>query len=62
MTYSERMKLVGGLTQQIEVAYAPGKMTKPEALEFIEEIISQLEARCEALREEIQAEGEEVEP
>lgn len=54
MTYSE--KLVGSLTRQIEDACAPSKMTKSEALEFTEDIISRLEANCEALREEIEAE------
>ena len=47
---------VSEVLELIEVASEPGKMTKPEALDYYELIIGELRARCEVLREEMDEE------
>lgn len=56
MICKEKEALASRFVSDIERACEPGKMSKREALEFTEDIISRLEASCEALREEIEAE------
>ena len=44
------------ILRAIDDATAPNKMGKREALDFIEQLITDLEFRCEALAEELKAE------
>lgn len=41
------------LKEQISTTIAPGRMSQKEALEFLEELINDLESQVEALRDEI---------
>ncbi len=40
----------------IDKATAPNKMTKAQALDFLEELADSVDSRCECLREEIKNE------
>jgi len=41
------------ILEEIDTATMPDLMTRPEALTWLEDMITELESRCDALREEI---------
>lgn len=41
------------ILRDIDATTEPGKMTKKEALDWLESMIADLEGRCEALKEEM---------
>ena len=41
------------ILEEIDTTTMPDLMTRPEALAWLEELIAELESRCDALREEI---------
>ena len=41
------------ILEEIDTATMPHLMTRPEALTWLEDMITELESRCDALREEI---------
>lgn len=45
--------LMQSLLSEIDTATAPSQMSKAEALEFLERLLTELECRCDALRDEI---------
>lgn len=45
--------MADGFVRDIQAASEPGRMTKAEALAFLEEIMADLEGSAEALREEL---------
>lgn len=49
--------LVDRAVEAVEKLCEPGKMSKAEAVDFLEDVISRLESSVEALKEEIENEG-----
>jgi hypothetical protein len=41
------------ILEEIDTTTMPELMTRPEALAWLQELITELESRCDALREEI---------
>jgi hypothetical protein len=41
------------ILEEIDTTTMPDLMTRPQALAWLEELIAELESRCDALREEI---------
>lgn len=50
---AERERIMG----EVDTAIAPGKMTKQEAVEWLEELTSDIDGRIMALQEELSAEA-----
>ena len=48
-----KMGLIENIINVIDDACAPEKMTKPEAVDFLEQIVTEIDLRIEALREEM---------
>jgi len=49
-------KLVNQAVEAVERLCSPDKMTKEQAIDFLEDVISQLDSSLEALREETEDE------
>lgn len=47
------------ITKFIDTETEPSRMSKDEALDVLEQVIDELKGRCEALRDEIEAEDAE---
>lgn len=60
MTPAEALAAGARILRDIDDASAPDQMTKSQALEWLEELITDLQSRCEALREEITNEDNDV--
>ena len=46
-------KIKDSILEQINEAIEPGKMSQQEALDFLDEIISDLEGSCDGIRDDI---------
>ena len=54
-------ELVNKATEAVQEYCTPEKMSKEDAIDFLEDVIAQLESSKEAIEEEIENEGKEEE-